>query len=231
MLATLDASEVLPTEWVTSTRAVVTLPQKRSTAKPSGPVAELIEAPIVYPNAESHPTATAIAWQMWRIRNSERRPTGSTIAPTLTLSTESRLTAVVLRTGSSPGSKSTSLSRSRIVVVHGATMTRFSRRIASARESTTTGRRAISGSSHHHSSPRWGSSLTKPWLRDGKNRGRPTRQVHSAVGGRTPRSFDRPHRSDAWPRRQRGLRREASSHEHLETPNEQLRAALRRPWC
>ena len=27
-------------------------------------LAEVIEAPIVYPNAESHPTAIAIAWQM-----------------------------------------------------------------------------------------------------------------------------------------------------------------------
>jgi len=47
-------------------------------------------------------------------------------------------------TGSSPGSRTTSLARPRIVVVQGATNARRSRGIAASRDRTTTGRRPIS---------------------------------------------------------------------------------------
>ena len=104
-------------------------------------------------------TATARAAQISVIRLSLRRPIRSVSAPTETLSMESRLTAVRRRTGSSPGSRMTSLARPRIVVVHGAITARRSRGIAASRDRTTTGRRPISGGSHHQSSPRKGRVL------------------------------------------------------------------------
>lgn len=64
------------------------------------------------------------------------------------LSTESRLTALRRTIGSSSGSRTTSLARPRIVVVHGATRARWRRGIAASRDRTTTGRRPISGSLH-----------------------------------------------------------------------------------
>lgn len=69
-------------------------------------------------------TATANAAQISRIRASASRPSRSTSTPRETLSTESRLTAERLGTGSSPGSRTTSLGRARIVVVHAATSVR-----------------------------------------------------------------------------------------------------------
>src|SRR3990172_4009657 len=80
--------------------------------------------------------------------------------PTETLSTESRFTADSRGIGSSPGSISTSLARPRIVVVHGAINARRSLGIAASRDRITTGRREISGSSHHHTSPLAGRSFT-----------------------------------------------------------------------
>ena len=102
-------------------------------------------------------TATSSATQTSRIRSSLSRPSRSTSIAIDTLSTESRLIALRRLIGSSAGSRTTSLGRPRMVVVHGATSARRSRGIAESLESTTTGRRPISGSSHHQSSPRRGS--------------------------------------------------------------------------
>ncbi len=95
------------------------------------------------------------------MRWSLRRPIRSTRTPIETLSTESRLAAERLGTGSSAGSRTTSLWRPRIVVVHGAINARPSRGIAASRDSTTTGRRPTSGSSHHQISPRRGWSRSR----------------------------------------------------------------------
>ena len=54
-------------------------------------------------------TATARAAQIWRIRSSANRPSRSTRIAIETLSTESRLTTERSGTGSSPGSRRTSL--------------------------------------------------------------------------------------------------------------------------
>ena len=105
-------------------------------------------------------TAASSAAQIWRIRSLLRVPRRSTSTLTDTLSTESRFTAVVRGTGSSPGSRRTSLGRFRTVVVQGPTRVRRSRGMAASRDRTTTGRRPTSGSSHHQSSPRRGGPLT-----------------------------------------------------------------------
>ena len=105
-------------------------------------------------------TATSRASQTSRILESAKRPTRSTSTPIETLSTESRFTAERWEIGSSPGSRTTSLARPRMVVVHGATSARRSRGIAASRDRTTTGRRPTSPSSHHHTSPRVGSVVT-----------------------------------------------------------------------
>lgn len=105
-------------------------------------------------------TATSRALQMSCMRRSASRPSRVTSRETETLSTESRLTAERRGTGSSTGSRTTSLGSPLIVVVQGATSARPSRGIAASRDRTTTGRRPISASSHHQSSPRAGSGLT-----------------------------------------------------------------------
>jgi hypothetical protein len=105
-------------------------------------------------------TATSKAAQISRMRTSPSRPIRSTRTATATLSTESRLTAERLGTGSSPGSSSTSLGNPRTVVVHGATSARLKRGMAASRERTTTGRRPMSANSHHHTSPRAGRLVT-----------------------------------------------------------------------
>jgi hypothetical protein len=120
-------------------------------------------------------TATARAAQTCRIRASASRPSRSTSTATETLSTESRLTTQRRGTGSSPGFRPTSLTRPRIVVVHGAISARRCRGITASRESTTTGRRPISGSSHHHTSPRAGRAFTTARRLPGMTPGRPTR--------------------------------------------------------
>jgi len=104
-----------------------------------------------------------------------------------TLSTESRFTADLLGMGSSVGSRTTSLGRPRIFVVHGAMTARRSLGIATSRDSTTTGRREVSGSSHHHTSPRDGSSLTTTRLPHGTTPGHPIRLGGQAAGRRKPR--------------------------------------------
>ena len=105
-------------------------------------------------------TATSRAAHTSRIRASLSRPRRSTSTATETLSTESRLIAHRRGIGSSSGCKTTSLSRSRIVVVHGAMRARRSLGMAASRDRTTTGRRPMSGSSHHHTSPRDGRAVT-----------------------------------------------------------------------
>jgi hypothetical protein len=104
-------------------------------------------------------TATARAAQISRMRVSRTRPSLLTRIVSETLSTESRFTADRRGTGSSPGSSTTSLTRPRIVVVHGAMSARRCRGMTASRESTTTGRRPISAISHHQISPRAGNSL------------------------------------------------------------------------
>ena len=66
------------------------------------------------------------------------------------------------------------------------------RGIAASRDSTTTGRRPISGSSHHQSSPRAGSTFTTSQRPRGTRPGRPTHRASRAAHGRTR---SRPHRS------------------------------------
>jgi len=120
-------------------------------------------------------TATSRAPQISRIRVSANRPSRLTSMATETLSTESRLTAERRGTGSSPGSRSTSLASPRIVVVHGATSARLCRGITTSRDRTTTGRRPIPAISHHHTSPRAGSALMRRLLPVATTSGRPTR--------------------------------------------------------
>ena len=154
-------------------------------------------------------TATARAAQISRIRMSPSRPSRSTSTPIDTLSTESRLTADRLGTGSSPGSRTTSLAMARIVVVHGATSARRSRGIAASRERTTTGRLPISGTSHHHTSPRAGVWLTTPRQPAETTPNPPKHQVHRAGDGHTLHSWRRSQRRDAGRSRPAALRRRA----------------------
>src|SRR5215207_11541407 len=107
-------------------------------------------------------TATEKAAHICRIRASPSLPRRSTRTASDTLSTESRFTAERRGTGSSLGSRTTSLARPRIVVVHGATTARRSRGMAESRDKTTTGRLPASASSHHQTSPRAGIGIT--WL-------------------------------------------------------------------
>jgi hypothetical protein len=123
-------------------------------------------------------TATDKAAQISRMRSSPNLPKRSVSVPTDTLSTESRFTADRLGIGSSPGSSRTSLASPRIVVVHGAINARRSLGMAASRERTTTGRREISGTSHHHTSPLAGRSFkTKPPPRE-TTPSRPIRPTH-----------------------------------------------------
>ena len=122
-------------------------------------------------------TATPRALQISRIRVSANRPSRLTSTATETLSTESRLTAERRGTGSSPGSRSTSLASPRIVVVHGGTSARRCRGITASRDKTTTGRRPISAISHHHTSPRAGNAFTRRRLPVATTPGRPTRRA------------------------------------------------------
>lgn len=106
--------------------------------------------------------ATSSAWHTCRIRDALSAPilctNAETETETETDSTESRFTALRCPIGSSPGSSKTSLGRPRTVVVHGAISPRRSSGIAASRDNTTTGRRPMSGGSHHQSSPRLGRS-------------------------------------------------------------------------
>jgi hypothetical protein len=148
-------------------------------------------------------TATESAAQLSLIRLSANLPRRSTSTATDTLSTESRLTADRRGTGSSMGSRTTSLARPRIVVVQGETSARRSRGIAASRDKTTTGRLPASASSHHHTSPRPGSVVTRLLQLAETRRGRPTRPARRAGVRRTPA----PSRSERTP----GVRSRARS--------------------
>jgi hypothetical protein len=136
----------------------------------------------------SQAKAISRALQICCIRASLSRPSRSTSVASDTLSTESRLTADVRGIGSSPGSSSTSLGIPRIVVVHGPISVRLSLGMAASRDSTTTGRRPTSGSSHHQTSPRAGNPVTTPRRPPGTRRGLPTRHPRRAGARRTPRT-------------------------------------------
>lgn len=115
---------------------------------------------LVAPGSDQQSRATSNAAQICAIRSGPSTLIRSTSTPTETLSTESRFTAQRRGTPSDAGSSSTSLGSPRMVVVHGAIRVRRRRGIAASRERTTTGRRPISGSSDHHTSPRRGSDVT-----------------------------------------------------------------------
>jgi hypothetical protein len=134
----------------------------------------------------SQPTAIARATHTSRIRASLSVPSRFVSAPTPTFSTESRLTDDLFGMGSSPTSSTTSLRSPRMLVVHGATRVLLSRGIATSLEITTTGRRGISGSSHHQTSPRTGKPITMMTLHHGRRRDRPTRRELRSVDHRTP---------------------------------------------
>jgi hypothetical protein len=133
------------------------------------------------------PVAMTRAEQICRIRSGLRQPRREVRMVKATFSTESRLTAVSRDTGSWPGSSSTSLSRPRSVVVHGAIKERRSRGIVMLRDSITTGRRPISGISQHHNSPLCGQVVTKLRHHDGTKQGPPIRRAHRADGLHTLR--------------------------------------------
>lgn len=156
-------------------------------------------------------TATASAAQISRILLSATLPRRSTRMAIETLSTESRFTADRSGTGSSPGSRRTSLARPRRLVVQGAMSARRRRGMAASRDRTTTGLRPISGISHHHTSPRAGSSVMKPPPRAGTRPGLPMRPAHR-VGARRRWSSQLPPRpSGGEPTGPPGLRRSLRS--------------------
>ena len=156
-----------------------------------------------------------------------------------TLSTESRLTTQRCTMGSSPGSSTTSLGRPRIVVVHGATSTRRSREIAASRNKTTTGRRAMSGGSHHQSSPRLGPDITLLAPLHEMQRDPPRHPAPATGAGRmphTPRRSRWPDGSQAEPPAPRpwsdfGKRRSSSRRcrYRTELSNRRAQAGRRRP--
>lgn len=145
-------------------------------------------------------TATDMASQTSRSLSSLSRPRRSTRTATETLSMASRFTALGLGTGSTPGSSVTSLGSPRIVVVHGATSVRPRRGMAASRLSTTTGRRPMSGSSHHQTYPRRGEPFTMPGLRLGTMPGRPTRRARRSGARRRRGTPRRLRHDDARPR-------------------------------
>jgi len=165
------------------------------------------------------------------MRPSASRPRRSISTATDTLSTESRLTAERLGMGSSRGSRSTSLARPRIVVVQGATSALRSRGIAASRDRTTTGRLPASASSHHQTSPRAGSVITKPRQSAGTRRDRPTHPARRAGVRHRPRSLHRPPRSGDASAARQGLHRRARRHWCRGGVPEHCRAAADRQSC
>ena len=142
----------------------------------------------------SQSTATSSASQSCRILTSARRPIRSVRTPRATLSIESTLTTQCRGTGSSPGSRTTSLGKPRMVVVHGAMTARRSRGMAASRDSTTTGLRPMSGSSHHQTSPRAGDELMTRPTQPGTMRDHPTRRLRQGGGCRRRHTLRRPPR-------------------------------------
>ncbi len=129
--------------------------------------------------------ATSSASQTSVMRNPLSDPIRSTSSPTETDSTESKLMAQARPIGSVSGSRRTSLGSPRTFVVQGATSARRKLGMAASLERMTTGRRPISGGSHHHSSPRFGNSLTM-MLHFGTTEGRPSRLPRRVAGLHTP---------------------------------------------
>ena len=177
-------------------------------------------------------TATSRASHIDRMRWSLRRPIRSISTPRDTLSIESRLTAERCRTGSSPGSRTTSLANPRIVVVHGAIRERLRRSMAMFLERMTTGRLPMSGGSHHHSSPRAGRGVTWLLLRCGTTQGRPTRPVRPGDGRRsTAGSHHRCLRRGCERAAPLALHRTAMRLCALDSPHGPAKGALRRRSC
>ncbi len=175
--------------------------------------------------------ATSSAAQTSRMRDSLSRPMRSTSNATATDSTESRLTALRRGMGSSSGSKATSLASPRIVVVHGAISARRNRGIAASRDNTTTGRRPISGGSHHHTSPRLGRSVIARPRRE-MTQGHPTRRARQSGEPRTLRHTQ--HRSrprDAAQGALPGLRRSVRRRWFPPVSCGRGRADLGPLWC
>jgi hypothetical protein len=164
------------------------------------------------------------------MRASASRPSRSTSNAVDTLSTESRLTAERSGTGSSPGSRQTSLGIPRTVVVQGAINARRRRGIAASRESTTTGRRPISASSHHHTSPRAGWFVMKRRPRCGMMPSRPTRLVRRVGVRRTRRRRRRPPPPGGSPTAPSALRPQAQR-PVCPTPSGRSPGDLRPLWC
>src|ERR1035437_11008408 len=137
------------------------------------------------------------------MRPSLRRPILSTKIEIETLAIESRLTAQRRLIGSSPGSRTTSLGRLRIVVVHGATNVRRNRGMAASRENTTTGLLCISGNSHHQSSPRCGIGVTKRRHQRETPQGSPTHRIRQLgiLRSRRRRRQSHPHDCERQARR------------------------------
>lgn len=123
------------------------------------------------------------------------------------------------------------LGSDRIVVVQGATSARRSRGMAASRDNTTTGRRPLSGNSHHHSSPRAGISVTKCRRLDGTTPGLHMRPARRVGADHTRRSSHRSRRRGAVRGGLRGLRRPRLRQSTLTAAAARLRAASRRQWC
>ena len=157
-------------------------------------------------------TATSSAEQIWCMRPSLRRPILSTKIAIDTLSIESRLTAQRRLIGSSPGSRTTSLGRLRIVVVHGAINVRRNLGMAASREITTTGLRWISGNSHHQTSPRSGTGVTRQPHQHETQRGCPTHRIRQLGTRRTRRRRHQSHPHDCERRAHRVPRQAALRH-------------------
>ena len=165
------------------------------------------------------------------MRLSLNRPRRSVNVPTETLSTESRLRTDWRGIGSSPGSRSTSLARPRMVVVQGAIRARRSLGIAMVRDRTKTGRRLTSGSSHHHTSPLAGKSFTKKLPSRGRKPDHPIRPAPPAAVRRRWRIRHRSQPRDVSPQVPRELHR-AGPHRSSPT-SDSLRSsrAIRQPSC
>lgn len=180
--------------------------------------------------AQRQSTALASAEQTWCIRSPLRRPRRSVNVPTDTLSTESRLTAERRGTGSSPTSSTTSLGSPRMTVVHGAIKARRRRGIATSRDRTTTGRREISGSSHHQTSPLEGCPFTTMPPPCGRSPDHPTHRPHQSDTRRRPHRQRRSDRHDGGRAALQGLHRAAWRRSTLNEAAGHPRAAPHPPW-
>ena len=175
-------------------------------------------------------TATARAAQISRILTSATCPRRSTRIAIETLSTASRLIADRSGIGSSPGSRRTSLARPLMVVVQGAMSARRCRGMTASRDSTTTGRRPISGISHHHISPRAGRFVTRLSRRDGRRPNLPIRLARREDARRTLSSWRLLRLCDDGPGTQRAPHRLAQS-PASQMSSAHSRASQRQPSC